>query len=148
MSTVFLYKIMFSICPAVLYVQSFQDNANKVKKIHVWTKKVLFSGTCFPSKLSAKLIFGRSLNFSKNLVLWNLILRNSSRHWKLSGCWFSTSFNRTCAPSPDWLLKIHSFNNDWSFGNFLYCWIAWRSPVLSGEDKKNTKKGKAVLFQV
>lgn len=39
MSTVFLYKIMFSICPAVLYVQSFQDNANKVKKIYVWTKK-------------------------------------------------------------------------------------------------------------
>lgn len=105
-------------------------------------KKVLFSGTCFPSKLSAKLIFGRSLNFSKNLVLWNLILRNSSRHWKLSGCWFSTSFNRTCAPSPDWLLKIHYFNNDWSFGNFLYCWIAWRSLLYLVKIKKTPKRGR------
>lgn len=61
MSTVFLCKIMFSVCPTVLYVQSYQDNVNKVQKINVWmNRKVPFNGTCFPSKLSAKLIFGRS----------------------------------------------------------------------------------------
>lgn len=48
MSTVFLYKIMFSICPTVLYVQSFQDNANKVKKIYVWTKKSSLQWDLFP----------------------------------------------------------------------------------------------------
>lgn len=59
-----LYKIMFSICPTVLYVQSFQDNVNKVQKVNMWTnRKVLFSETCFPFELSAKLIFSRSPEF-------------------------------------------------------------------------------------
>lgn len=101
----------------------------------------------FPTKLSAKLIFGRSPGlFQKIWSCENLFWGIPADTESSLDAGFPHLFNRTCAPTPVRLLKILSVINDPCLEISTIAGLAERSPALSNIDQKKHWKGEGNTF--
>lgn len=101
----------------------------------------------FPTKLSAKLTFGRSPGlFKKIQSCENLFWGIPANAGNSLDTGFPHFFNRTCAPTPVRLLKILSVINDAHLEISSIAGLAGRSPALSNVDQKNHWKGEGNTF--